>query len=92
MQRRLQISSQRVDPLSHILNQSPKLQSTSPRGIQYLSNIWPTVRKILAALDAYQHPGSDLRQYYDDSPGQAFVKWLTPPPSEAEQVFFKFYS
>ncbi|KAI9261582.1 hypothetical protein BDA99DRAFT_605446 [Phascolomyces articulosus] len=63
----------------------PKSKPTSLRRIQHLSSKWPIVCKILAELDAYQHPGSNLQQYYDDSPGQALVKWITPPPpSEAD--------
>ncbi|KAI7858307.1 hypothetical protein BDC45DRAFT_532057 [Circinella umbellata] len=40
---------------------------------------FPIVCKILAELNAYHHPGSDLRQYYDNSPRQTLVKWLNPP-------------
>ena len=85
MHHRLPLPSYHEDPLSHILNQLPKSKPTSLRRIQHLSSKWPIVCKILAELDAYQHPGSNLQQYYDDSPGQALVKWITPPsPSDAE--------
>ncbi|KAI9271745.1 hypothetical protein BDA99DRAFT_556956 [Phascolomyces articulosus] len=88
MHHRLQLPSYHEDPLSHILNQPSKSKPASLRRIQHLSSKWPIVCKILAELDAYQHPGSNLQQYYDDSPGQALVKWITsPPPSEADTYY-----
>lgn len=73
MHRRLKVSSQHDDSLSYTLSQLPKSKPTSPRRIQYLKNIWPIVCKILAELDAYHNPDSNLQQYYDASPGQAFI-------------------
>ncbi|KAI7860846.1 hypothetical protein BDC45DRAFT_420592, partial [Circinella umbellata] len=52
---RLKVAGQHDDPISHIFNQLPKRRPTSTRKKQYLSTIWPTVCKILAELDAYNH-------------------------------------
>ena len=85
MHNRLQVPSQHDNLLSHILNQLPKSKPTSAHRIQHLSKLWPVVCTILAELDAYYHPNSTIQQYYDDSPGQTFITWITPPPpSEAE--------
>ncbi|KAI9278745.1 hypothetical protein BDA99DRAFT_600352 [Phascolomyces articulosus] len=71
---KLRVSQQtHDDPFSYVINKLPKSKPTSRR-IQYLTDIWPIICKILAELDAHHHPGSTLQHYYDDSPGQAFIK------------------
>ena len=86
MHHRLRVPPQtHDDPLFYAINQLPKSKPKSPRRIQHLTDTWPIVYKILSELDAHHHPDSNLQQYYDGSPGQAFIEWTTPPPpSEAE--------